>query len=208
MSLFITFEGGEGSGKSTQTRALYSKLCRSGIAAVRIREPGGTPLGNKIGEWLKHGREIAPHVELLLFAASRAQLMSEVICPSLEEEAVVVCDRHAESTTAYQGYGRGLDLSLIGEINRLVTKGVRPDLIVFLNIDPKLGLARKPSANGDRFEREDIAFHRRVREGYLEMASAEPERWLVIDATLTKERISELVWQRVKLMLDTDGRRR
>ena len=185
---------------------LYSRLCQSGITAVRTHEPGGTTLGSKLAEWLRWGVGITPQTELLLFAACRAQLMTEVIFPSLDSGAVVICDRHAESTVAYQGYGRGLDLEIIESLNSVATGGRRPDLIVLLDITPEVGLARKQPSKGDRFEHEDIAFHRRVREGYLEIAAAEPQRWMVVNGELPKAAVEMTVWRRVKVILDADGR--
>ena len=181
MALFITFEGGEGSGKSTQARALYKRLLSLNIPTLLTHEPGGTPLGNNLRRWLKDKEEIDPSTELLLFNASRAHLVSQVIRPALEKGTAVICDRFAESTIAYQGYGRGFDLNLIEAINNTATQGLKPDLIVFLDIHVDHGLARK--GRRDSFEREEIAIHQRVRSGYLEMARREPERWLFIDGS-------------------------
>ena len=203
MALFITFEGGEGSGKSVQAKALYRRLSQSTIPALLTHEPGGTPCGNKIGRWLKWAevKDISPLTELLLFNASRAQLVNEVIRPNLEEGKVVICDRYADSTTAYQSYGRGLDLELVEAINNAATQGLKPDLIVLLDIPVEAGLARKRVKKQDRFEQEDIAFHRKVREGYLKLAANDPQRWLVIDASQSKAKIREIIWQRVSQLL-------
>lgn len=198
MSLFITFEGGEGSGKSTQVRVLHRRLLRMGIPAVLTHEPGGTPLGNRLRRWLK-GEELDPHTELLLFNASRAHLVSQVIRPALKSGTVVICDRFAESTIAYQGYGRGLALNLIEAANSIATQGLKPDLTILLDIPVEQGLARKRLS--DRFEKEDLAFHQRVRRGYLEMAKKDPQRWLVIDASLPKKEIERLIWERVQQLL-------
>ena len=142
MSLFITFEGGEGSGKSVQARVLYRRLSRLAIPAVSTHEPGVTQLGKKITRWLKweHDLQISPVAELLLFNTSRAQLVAEVIRPNLENGKVVICDRFADSTTAYQGYGRGLDLQIVRTTNDAVTQGLRPDLTVLLDIAVEAGL--------------------------------------------------------------------
>jgi dTMP kinase len=203
MVLFITFEGGEGCGKSVQARALYRRLFQLAIPALLIHEPGGTPLGNKIGYWLKWGRNtrIAPLTELLLFNASRAQLVAEVIQPSLKGGKVVISDRFFDSTIAYQSYGRRLDQTMVESICRAATRGLKPDLTVLLDIPAEEGLARKSAKKHDRFEEEDLAFHRRVRSGYLKMAKEEPKRWLVIDATQPKEKIAETIWQRVRQLL-------
>ena len=203
MSLFITFEGGEGSGKSVQARALYRRLSRLAIPAILTHEPGVTALGRKIARWLKWGKDIriSPMADLMLFNASRAQLVNEVIRPGLQGGKVVICDRYADSTTAYQSYGRGLDLEMVRMVNEAAMQGVRPDLTVLLDMPVEAGLARKKSRKQDRFEEEDIAFHRRVRQGYLALARAEPERWLVIDANQPKEKIAKIIWERVSQML-------
>ncbi len=202
MSLFVTFEGGEGCGKSTQSRLLVKKLKQHEIPAVLTHEPGGTLLGNKLRKLLKtrQGYDISPEAELLLFAASRAQLVAQVIRPALKEGKVVVCDRFAYSTAVYQGYGRGVDLSVVDRINTLATGDLKPDLTILLDISPEQGLSRKRNLR-DRFELEDLPFHRRVREGYLKMAAAEPDRWLVVDATLPKRKIADIVWARVSRLL-------
>ena len=202
MALFITFEGGEGCGKSTHSRLLLKKLEQQNIPAVLTHEPGGTALGDELRRVLKRkqGSSISPQAELLLFAASRAQLVAEVIRPALEEGKVVICDRFTHSTLVYQGYGRGLDLTIVEKVNNMATGNLKPDLTIFLDISPEQGLARKHSLR-DRFELEDLPFHRRVREGYLKMAAAEPDRWLVIDAFLPKGKIAEIIWNRVSRLL-------
>jgi len=203
MALFITFEGGEGSGKSVQARALYRRLLRLAVPVLLTHEPGVTSLGKKIARWLKWGQDmgISPMAELLLFNASRAQLVTEVIRPSLESGKVVICDRYADSTTAYQSYGRGLDLAMVKAVNHAAIQGLNPDLTVLLDIPVGAGLARKKGKKQDRFEQEDIAFHQRVREGYLKLAASEPERWLVVDATQSKDKIAEIVWEKVSQLL-------
>jgi len=207
MALFITFEGGEGSGKSVQAKVLYRTLSQLTIPVILTREPGGTPLGKKISYRLKWAKDtdISPLTELLLFNASRAQLVSEVIRPNLEKGKFVICDRYADSTTAYQGYGRGLGLEMVEAINNAATQGLKPDLIVLLDIPVEEGLARKRVKKQDRFEQEDIAFHQRVRDGFLKLAADEPQRWLVIDATQSKEEIEEIIWQRVSQLLSSRG---
>ena len=207
MALFITFEGGEGSGKSVQASALYRKLSQSAIPALLTHEPGGTPFGNRIGRWLKwaQDKDISPLTELLLFNASRAQLVNEVLQPNLEKGKVVICDRYADSTIAYQSYGRGLDLELVEAINNAATQGLKPDLTVLLNIPVEAGLARKRVKKQDRFEQEDIAFHQRVRKGYLKLAANDPQRWLVVDASQSKAKIREIIRQRVSQLLSRQG---
>jgi dTMP kinase len=203
MALFITFEGGEGCGKSTQAKLLYRRLDRLAIPVLLTHEPGVTPLGKKIARLLKWAQDvdISPAAELMLFNASRAQLVSDVIRPSLESGRVVVCDRYADSTTAYQGYGRGLDLSVVTSVNKAGTLGLLPDLTILLDMPVEVGLARKGGKRRDRFEEENQKFHQRVRDGYLKMAAREPKRWLVIDAEKSKEEIAGIIWQRVSGLL-------
>jgi dTMP kinase len=203
MSLFITFEGGEGSGKSVQAKELYRRLSQLAIPVLLTHEPGGTPFGKKVGRWLKWAQDIdiSPLAELMLFNASRAQLVAEVIQPSLKSGKVVISDRYADSTIAYQGYGRGLDMAMVRATNKAATQGLTPNLTVLLDILAEEGLARKRARSQDRFEQEALAFHHRVREGYLKLARAEPERWLVIDGAQSKEKIEEIIWQRVSQLL-------
>ncbi len=203
MSLFIVFEGEEGCGKSLQSGLLYDKLCALGIPAILTHEPGGTPLGEKISRLLKSNGniKISPMAELLLFNASRSHLVSDVIRPALARGQVVICDRYAASTVVYQGYGRGLDLSMVKYINDASSGGLVPDITFLLDMPVGKGLARKEAGSLDRFEREQIAFHERVRQGYLALAAAEPGRWYVIDADQDKDAISEAVWHRVSPLL-------
>lgn len=155
-------------------------------------------MGRRIGRWLKWAHaEILPLSELLLFNASRAQLVSEVIQPSLGTGKAVICDRYTDSTVAYQSYGRGLDLATVAAVNNTAAQGLKPDLTILLDIPPEEGLARTRVRKQDRFEQEDIDFHQRVRQGYLELAAREPERWLVVDATQSKEEIAAIIWHRV-----------
>jgi dTMP kinase len=206
LSLFITFEGSEGCGKSTQAKALCRKLSHLGLPTELTHEPGGTALGNELRRLLKKRRQdrISPEAELLLFAACRIQLVTEVLRPSLQQGKVVICDRFADSTTAYQGYGRGIDLKIIKEVNRLATQGIKPNLTILLDIPTQKGLSRKQTRTSDRFEAEEIAFHNRVRDGYLKLAAEEPERWLVIDATLPKGKIGGIIWDRVNQLLQAE----
>jgi len=198
LGLFITFEGGEGCGKSTQSRLLLKKIEQQNVPVVLTHEPGGTVLGNELRKTLKRRRDssISPQAELFLLAASRAQLVTELIRPALKEGKVVLCDRFTHSTMVYQGYGRGLDFTAIQMVNNMATRYLNPDLIILLDISPEQGLARKQSLK-DRFELEDLSFHRRVKEGYVKMAAAEPDRWLVIDASLPKGKIAEIIWDKV-----------
>jgi dTMP kinase len=203
MSLFITFEGGEGSGKSSQTRALYRQLNRLDVPAVLIHEPGSTTLGEKLTRLLKWAQStnIAPTTELLLFNASRAQLVEEVIRPALKARKIVICDRFTDSTVAYQGYGRKIDIDTINKINNLATAGLKPDLTVLLDIPVSEGFARKTRQAPDRFEKEAGAFHRKVRKGYLKLAAEDAQRWLIVDARLSRQEIQRIIWEKVSDLL-------
>ncbi|MBN2241003.1 MAG: dTMP kinase [Dehalococcoidales bacterium] len=207
MSLFITFEGAEGSGKSSQTADLYNWLLEQGIPAVLTHEPGGTDLGEKVTGLLKWARDtaISPLTELMLFNASRSQLVQDVIKPALDSGSVVICDRFFDSTTAYQSYGRGLDLDMVRNVNLTATGGLVPDLTVLLDLSIEDGLARKAGDELDRFELEDLEFHRKIREGYLALAEEEPERWLVIDAMQSRDAIFGIIRERVAALLGLDG---
>jgi dTMP kinase len=141
----------------------------------------------------------------MLFNASRAQLVAEVIKPNLKSGKVVISDRYADSTTAYQGYGRGLDLEMVKATNKAATQGLKPDLTILLDISAEEGLARKVGREKDRFEQEDLDFHQRVRQGYLKLAADEPQRWLVLDARLPKDKIHGIIWEKVKQLLSVGG---
>ncbi len=203
MSLFITFEGGEGSGKSLQTRTLYRELCHLSISAILIHEPGCTRIGERLSRLLKWSRtaEISPISELMLFNAARAQLVTEVINPALKKGQIVICDRFTDSTIAYQGYGRRLDIGMVANINKSATGGLAPDLTILLDVPVKDGLARKRVSEFNRFEKEEIAFHNRVRQGYLHLAAEEPDRFLVVDALLKKQKIMHIIWDRVTKLI-------
>lgn len=198
--LFIVLEGGEGSGKSTQAKALRDQLRSLGFPVVLTHEPGGTLLGNRLRRWLKWGRGVTLQTELLLFLASRSQLVTKVIRPALEKGQIVICDRFDASTFAYQGFGRGMDLVFLENLNSFVTDGLQPDLVILLDIPAEEGLARK-RLKLDCFEREEFAFHNRVREGYLQLAAADRERWMVVDATLPEKKVREIIWERVKKLI-------
>lgn len=186
-----------------QAKALCRRLSRLAIPAILTHEPGVTSLGRKITHWLKWGKDIgiSPLAELMLFNASRAQLVGEIIKPNLQSGKVIICDRYADSTTAYQSYGRGLDLNMVKAVNEAAMQEVQPDLTILLDMPVEAGLARKKGKKRDRFEQEDTAFHRRVRQGYLELAKDEPNRWLVIDAAQSRDRIAEIIWQKVSQLL-------
>ncbi len=203
MSLFITFEGVEGCGKSTQSKLLKSRLDELAVPALLVYEPGYTPLGEEITRLLKWASEvpISAMSELLLFNASRVQLVGEVIKPALANGTLVICDRYADSTTAYQGYGRGLDMTTVAEANAIGTLGLVPDHTFLLDIPVEAGMQRKREDKPDRFEAENFAFHQRVREGFLSLASAEPKRWTVIDGMLPRETITKTIWRHITALL-------
>ena len=186
---FITFEGSEGCGKSTQIQRFVSMLEAGGIEVVQTREPGGTAVGERIRDLLQHDKEgegLTDESELLLFAASRAQLVREVILPALDSGKWVVADRFFDSTTVYQGIGRGLDVDSVGQINSFAVGDAVPDLTVLLDLDAETGHARAVAASGgqgDRMESQPLAFFQTVRQGYLVLAANEPERIAVIDAS-------------------------
>jgi dTMP kinase len=179
--VLITFEGVEGSGKSTQIRRLARRLERAGYRPETTSEPDGTPFGAAVRRLFERGPR--PLAEMFLFMAARHQHVVDRIRPWLRAGRVVLCDRYTDATIAYQGYGRGVDLQLIRELNVQATGGVLPDLTLLFDLDPALGFRRIAGRRLDRFERERLAFHRRVRRGYLELARAEPKRVRRVDAT-------------------------
>lgn len=187
--LFLTFEGPEGGGKTTQITRLEADLRMAGHAVTRTREPGGDEVGEKVRELLLHG-EVGAEAELLLFAAARAQNVAQVVRPALDAGHIVLCDRFTDSTLAYQGYGRGLPEDLIRRINAFATGGLVPIRTFLLDLSPVNGLARQPQEKKDRLDREALAFHERVRIGFLELAAAEPERITVIDASRSADEIA------------------
>jgi dTMP kinase len=198
---FITFEGGEGAGKSTQLTRLAARLRVTGASILSLREPGGTPFGEKMRDVLKQpGSVIQPAAEALLFAACRAQLVADVITPALVAGQVVLCDRFIDSTVAYQSGGRGLDRALIEGANRLACGSLRPDLTVLLDLDPTRGLGRasvRDQGQADRFEVLGADFHLKVRDLYHTLAQEEPGRFLVVDAARPPEVIEEEIWHEV-----------
>jgi dTMP kinase len=194
MSLFITFEGPDGSGKTTQIHMLKLALLDAGKPVLATREPGGTRLGNAIRNLLLDidHTEMAARTETLLFNAARAQLVDEVIRPALAAGQVVLCDRYADSTLAYQGYGHAQSLADLQMLIDYATAGLTPDLTIYLDIEPEDGLRRKQSAETPEWNRLDakkVAFHHKVRNGYLQLAAQEPHRWFVINAMQPVEQI-------------------
>ncbi|MFL7790893.1 MAG: dTMP kinase [Anaerolineae bacterium] len=205
-TMFITLEGPEGSGKTTQIPLLVDWLCEQGYEAELTREPGGTDIGNLIRDVLHDPRHTAMDAtaEILLYSADRAQHVAQCIRPALAAGKIVVSDRYYDSTLAYQGYGRGLDLEMLRAITAFATGGLMPDLTLYLDIAPEEGLKRRQSNGGEwnRLDAETLEFHQRVRAGYMELIAQEPERWVVIDAARKVEEVQEAIRMQVKARLE------
>jgi len=204
--LLISFEGCEGTGKTTQADLLSARLREQGSPIVRVREPGGTKLGEIIRGLVQHDSSdeaIEPETESLLFAASRAQMVKQVVDPALAAGEIVISDRYVDSAVAYQGYGREMGADLIATINGLATGSTMPDVTFLIDQDIRVGMRRMQTRNiasggeSDRIEREDISFHERVRAGYLQIAQNDPDRFVLIDGTLDQDAIAEIVWGEV-----------
>ncbi len=200
MPMFITFEGVEGAGKTTQIRLLTERLRQSGRTDIlTTREPGDGPLGTELRRLALHppdGISVAPRAELLIMLADRAQHVTCVIRPHLNTGGIVVCDRYADSSVAYQGYGRGLDVAEIKRLNTWATDGLLPDVTVLLDLDPAIGLARQNERS--IMEAQSLAFHARVRAGFLALADAAPVQWCVIDAARSVDAIHADIWAAVE----------
>jgi len=199
--LFVSVEGPEGAGKSTQLALLAARLAAEGFVALSVREPGGTALGDRLRTMLLEAGDwtIQDRAEALLYSAARAQLVAEVIRPTLDAGHVLLSDRYLDSTLAYQGYGRGISLDELEVVLRFAVQDTLPDLTILLDLPVELGLARKRAQDPNagewtRFEAEAIAFHERVRNGYLTLARREPRRWHVVDATQALEAIQAEIW--------------
>ena len=226
MSAFITFEGPEGSGKSTQARLLYERMSERGYPAILVREPGGTRISDMIRRIVLdlHNTEMVPMTETLLFSAARAQLVNEVIRPYLDHNGVVLCDRYADSTYAYQGYGLGRDLADLRQLTRMATGGLEPDVTIYLDLSAEEGLERKARARErnrgqsvattplpegraavpvewNRLDARELAFHKRVEQGYRQMISEAPDRWRVFDARQPVELLSNHIFDVVEAEL-------
>ena len=203
--MFITLEGPEGSGKTTQAHLLADWLSDQGYEVVLTREPGGTEIGQQIRQVILEPKNTAmdAHAEILLYAADRAQHGCELIRPRLEEGKVVLSDRYTDSTLAYQGYGRGLDLEMLRRVNDFATGGLKPDLTLYLDVPAEEGLKRRQSGGGEwnRLDAEKIEFHRRVREGYLKLEAQEPQRWVVIDGDRSPEAVQSEIREHVQSRL-------
>jgi dTMP kinase len=208
MGLFITFEGPEGSGKTTQARLLADWLAEAGYDVLMTREPGGTRIGDVVRKLLLDPiyAGIRPETEFLLFSAARAQIVGEIICPHLEAGGIVVCDRFADSSLAYQGYGRQLDQNILRTITAFATGSLLPDLTLCLDLPVVDGFRRKQDGgldSPDRLEQERLEFHERVRRGYLAMAEAEPGRWAIVDAAQATQAVQDEIRARVSNRLVT-----
>ena len=200
MTFFITIEGPDGSGKSTQARLLADHLAGQGYDVLFTREPGGTEIGDQIRRVIMSldNKQMSPQAEFLLFSASRAQLVREVIRPKLAAGGMVVCDRFYDSSLAYQGYGHQLDLDQLRSVTEFVTAGLVPDLTLLLDLPSQVGLNRRREAGlWNRLDDYDLAFHERVRTGYQQLAQAEPRRWVVVDATRSKAEIQSKMQEAV-----------
>ncbi|SDY95765.1 dTMP kinase [Thermoactinomyces sp. DSM 45892] len=197
--LFISFEGPEGAGKTTQIRRICEWLDHQGISYIHVREPGGTRIGNEIRELVLHPEfdEMSMLTEVLLYASSRAQLVGEVIMPALAEGKMVLCDRYVDSSVAYQSYGAGVPLAVVLSINEQATSGLRPHRTYLLDIPPEVSESRVKARGGDvdRMEQRDSSFHRRVREGYLELSTRYPHRYRVIQGDRELEDINRQIKQ-------------
>lgn len=197
--LFVTLEGPDGSGKTTQINLLRAVLEREGYSILQTREPGGTSIGDQIRRVLHDtaNTTMRATTEILLYSASRAQLVTEVIQPALADGKIVLCDRYADSTLAYQGYGRQLDLKTLRTITTFATGGLRPDLIIYLDLPVEEGLRRKrlahetEDAEWNRLDQETVDFHHRVHQGYLKLAAEEPDRWIIVDANQPVEAVHQ-----------------
>jgi dTMP kinase len=206
--MFITFEGTEGCGKSTQIELLANRLRLNGYTVIKTREPGGTVVGEALRKLiLQKDMKVFPMTELLVFMAARAQHMEEVIIPALSEGKIVLCDRFADATYAYQGHGRGMDLTVINTLNNLTTKGTNPDLTILIDCDVTIGLKRKIIENpeSDRFEKEAVAFHESIRSGYHKLVDQDPNRFCVVDGTLDIEDLKQLIEAKVISLLENHG---
>lgn len=207
--MFITLEGPDGSGKTTQIRLLYDALVAAECDVLLTREPGGTAIGDQIRMVLHdiENSDIVPETEILLYSASRAQLVGQVIRPALAAGTIVLCDRYADSTMAYQGYGRGLNLEALTAITAFATGGLKPDLTLFLDLEPAIGLTRRKASGQEwnRMDRQTLDFYRLTRRGYHTLAEMEPERWVSIDASGSISEVAAAVWATVQRRLNLQG---
>jgi len=206
--MLITFEGIEGCGKSTQVDLLFDYLAGKGYKVIKTREPGGTVYGEALRDVaLRKNFEVSPLSELLTIMAIRAQHVEEIIMPALQDHAIVLCDRFVDASYAYQGYGRGIDLGIIETLNRLVTKGIRPNLTVLIDCTAGLGLKRKAKNDRslDRFEKENLSFHRKIRNAYLKLADEDKRRFFVVDGKARVDEVNRIIKEKVESLLVNYG---
>jgi len=220
--LLITFEGGEGSGKSTQSKRLVKKLVDSGINSIALHEPGNTPLGEQIRRWVKNNKSKNAIAETYLFCAARAELCKSVIEPALKNGITVIVDRFIHSTLAYQGYGKGVSLEIINELNQITTNDLNPDLTILLDMNPSISNERinkniniefalssekkkkikRNTYEGNSFENMSLDFHNKVRSGYLKMAKKNRRSWSIVSADQPEHRVADSIWKRVRRMIE------
>lgn len=205
MSLFITFEGPDGCGKTTQARLLAEFLRARGYAIELTREPGGTAIGEQIRNVIlsTRNRAMRAETEVLLFSAARAQIVAALIRPALAAGKIVLCDRYYDSTFAYQGYGLGLDLNALRAITRFATGGLVPDVTFYVDVPAEIGLARRQRGETNRLDQKDVEYHTRVRNGYLELARAEPARFVIVDGTRAIEQVQRDIRAHLLRVLET-----
>ena len=221
--LLITFEGGEGSGKSTQCKKLVNKLVDDGVNSILIHEPGNTPMGEQVRKWIKSKNIKNPIAETYLFCAARAELCKSVIEPALDNGITVIVDRFIHSTIAYQGYGKGVSIDTIKNLNNIAINGLSPDLTILLDIDPNLSTNRinkninielsnfsdkknkskRESFEGNKYENMSLNFHKKVREGYLEMANNDRSSWSIVGVHQTQSKVADSIWKRVKRLIES-----
>lgn len=197
--MFVTFEGPDGSGKTTQAKMLVEFLQARGEPVIYTREPGGTEISEQIREVIlsTRNKSMRSETEVLLFSAARAQIVDQLIRPALAEGKIVICDRYYDSTLAYQGYGLGLDLDALRAITKFATRGLVPELTFYVDVPAEVGLARRHQGETNRLDQKDVDYHARVRNGYLELAKAEPHRFVVIDGTGSIEQVQEKIRARM-----------
>ena len=220
--LLITFEGGEGSGKSTQCKRLVNKLVDDGVNSILVHEPGTTPMGEQVRKWIKSKSIKNPIAETYLFCAARAELCKSVIEPALDQGITVIVDRFIHSTIAYQGYGKGVSIDDINQLNKIAINDISPDLTILLDIDPSLSTTRinkninielsdfsenkskskRESFEGNKYENMSINFHNKVREGYLEMANNDRSSWSIVGAHQSQSKVADSIWKRVKRLIE------
>lgn len=206
--MLITFEGIEGCGKSTQVDLLFDYLTGKGYRVIKTREPGGTVYGEALRDVaLRKNFDVSPLSELLTIMAIRAQHVEELIMPALQDRTIVLCDRFVDASYAYQGYGRGIDLGIIETLNRLVTKGIRPNLTILIDCTAGLGLKRKTKNDRslDRFEKENLSFHRKIRNAYLKLADEDKRRFFVVDGKARVDEVNRIIKEKVESLLVNYG---